>query len=378
MSAVTLTRHCDVIRSGRVRQLEGMFDVPPHERDEREFTVKLDHDEQRWNIGLIVGPSGSGKTTIVSELFGQPARPGWPTEQSVLDGFGDDLSIRDITAALSAVGFSSPPAWCRPYWTLSTGEQFRADVARVLAEAGEDVAVIDEFTSVVDRTVAQIASAAVAKYARRADRQLVCASCHYDIIDWLQPDWIYDTRTQHFTWRSVQPRPRVDLRIYRCSRAVWPAFADHHYLTGKLATTATCWLGEIDGRWAAFSSVIHTLVQHKAKATSGAVYREHRTVVLPDYQGIGVGNAMSETVGSIIRAHRARFTSTTTHPAMIRHRARSPLWRMVRSSTNVAAQSRRVRDSGVWGKSRERWTSSFEYVGPAAAVELLDDIGLAA
>lgn len=374
----TLTRHCEVIRSGRVRQLEGMFDVPPHERDERTFTVALDHEAQPWHIGLIVGPSGSGKTTIISELFGQPARPAWPDEHSVLDGFPEGMSIRDITSALSAVGFSSPPAWCRPYRTLSTGEQFRADVARVLAEAGGDLGVIDEFTSVVDRTVAQIASAAVAKYARRSDRKLVCASCHYDIIDWLQPDWVYDTRTQHFEWRSVQPRPPVEISISRCSRAVWPAFAPHHYLSSDLATPARCWLGEIDGRWAAFSSVIHHLVKQNDRAASGQVYREHRTVVLPDYQGIGVGNAMSETVGAIIRAHRARFRSTTTHPAMIRHRARSPLWKMVRTSSNTASQSTKVRDRGTWGLSRERWTSSFEYVGPSAPASWIEDVGLAA
>src|SRR5439155_19760773 len=50
--------------------------------------------------------------------------------------------------------------------------------------------IFDEFTSVVDRTVAQIGSAAVAKTIRRSGKQLVAASCHYDVIEWLQPDWI--------------------------------------------------------------------------------------------------------------------------------------------------------------------------------------------
>ncbi|MEV1247900.1 hypothetical protein [Nonomuraea sp. NPDC049750] len=66
------------------------------------------------------------------------------------------MSIKDIVALLGAVGLSSPPAWLRPYRTLSNGEAFRASIARALAESG-DLVVIDEFTSVVDRQVAKVA-----------------------------------------------------------------------------------------------------------------------------------------------------------------------------------------------------------------------------
>ena len=59
--------------------------------------------------------------------------------------------------------------WLRPFHVLSNGEQFRATIARALAESakGRELVVIDEFTSVVDRTVAQIGSAAIAKTIRR-------------------------------------------------------------------------------------------------------------------------------------------------------------------------------------------------------------------
>ncbi len=76
------------------------------------------------------------------------------------------MAIKEITALLSSVGFSSPLAWLRPFEGLSIGERFRVTMARALAET-RDLTVIDELTSVVDRTVAQIGSAAIAKTVRR-------------------------------------------------------------------------------------------------------------------------------------------------------------------------------------------------------------------
>lgn len=87
------------------------------------------------------------------------------------------------------------PAWLRPYHVLSNGEKFRAGLARIICEKPQRV-VIDEFTSVIDRQIAKIGAQAFAKSWRRNNSgQVVLLSCHYDIIEWLQPDWVYDTRT---------------------------------------------------------------------------------------------------------------------------------------------------------------------------------------
>ena len=52
----------------------------------------------------------------------------------MIDGFGH-LPIKELTSLLTAVGFSSPPSWIKPYHVLSTGERFRCDLARALADA---------------------------------------------------------------------------------------------------------------------------------------------------------------------------------------------------------------------------------------------------
>ena len=187
--------------SFRVRQVAGMFDVPLAEKLGRRFEAELPDDDEAWHIGLIVGPSGSGKTSLARERFGSAVhRPGeWPADRAVVDGFGD-APIKRITGLLTAVGFSSPPSWIKPYSVLSNGEKFRCDLARALADDGAAVAgtsiesapptvVFDEFTSVVDRNVAQIGSAAVAKALRSGfvRKRFVAVACHYDVEAWLEP-----------------------------------------------------------------------------------------------------------------------------------------------------------------------------------------------
>ncbi len=203
----TIVREVAIERTPRVLKLEGLFDIPPSQRSEERWDVHFDLPEA-WNVGLIVGPSGSGKSTLARELFGGRLVSAWdwPEHQSILDGFPAGMGIKDITELLSSVGFSSPPSWVRPFRVLSTGEQFRVNLARTLAEMPE-LAVVDEFTSVVDRTVAQICAAAVAKSVRRRDQKFVAVTCHYDVADWLDPDWIFQPHTGKLERRLLRGRP---------------------------------------------------------------------------------------------------------------------------------------------------------------------------
>jgi ABC-type ATPase with predicted acetyltransferase domain len=120
-----------------------------------------------------------------------------------IEDFPKGVSISQIAEICQSVGFNTIPAWMRPFAVLSNGEKFRVEMTSRLIECG-DLVTMDEFTSVVDRQVAKIGAQAVQKFIHRAGERFVAASCHYDIIEWMQPDWVFEPATMHFARRSLQ------------------------------------------------------------------------------------------------------------------------------------------------------------------------------
>lgn len=341
----------------RLLQVQGIFDLPPAATSTLTWEVDLPLGEKSWHIGLITGPSGCGKSTISKRFWPQQheslSKLCWPSNKSVLDAFPEDMGIKEVTELLSSVGFSSPPAWLRPFSVLSTGQQFRVTLARLLAEAkpGEPV-VFDEYTSVVDRTVAKVGNAAVAKVIRQRGLQFIAVTCHNDVESWLQPDWTYEPAENRFAWRLLRQRPRINLDIVRCQASAWTLFAPHHYLSHELNRSAVCFLASVKGQPVAFSAWLPFVGAGKPAR------REHRTVCLPDFQGVGIGNAVSAFCASLWRGLGFRALSTTTHPAMIRSRMASLFWRMTRKPSFAGSSEGKLKHATT------RLTAGFEYVGP--------------
>ena len=146
-------------------------------------------------------------------------------------------------------------------------------------------------------------------------------------------------------------RPSLELAICEVGRDVWALFRPHHYLSGNLHRASRCYGAFLDGQLVAFVAVIHFVNRHFKNAK-----RIHRTVVLPDYQGLGIGNRLVEAVAGIHRRQGAKVYATTSHPASIHYRARSPLWRMTRRPSHASLK-------GNIANSCQRLTASFEYVG---------------
>jgi len=258
---INIHREVEIESTIRTELLSSMFEVPAKTK----LSVSLTGDipnSPHYNIGLIVGPSGSGKTLLLNEIFGEPRRFYW-NSKSVIDDFDTRLSMEEITRVCQSVGFNTVPSWMRPYSVLSNGERFRVEVARHLVSDSlnenclSDVIRIDEFTSVVDRQVAQFACHSIQKYVRENNKHLVVASCHYDIIPWLQPDWILEPGNPcRFTWRSLQSRPPITCQVSRCKYETWQLFKDFHYMSADLNRAARCYglfveSPQLDGRLAA-------------------------------------------------------------------------------------------------------------------------------
>ena len=343
--------------SFRTEKIVGMFDVPASEKLRKEWQINMPIEDRSWQIGLIVGASGAGKTTIAKKVFGDDAyHQGYKWKSlSILDDFDSDLSARDVTNSLSHVGFSSPPAWLLPYGALSNGQKFRCELARSLLDA-RDVVVFDEFTSVVDRNVAKVGSHAVQKAIRKTQKQFVAVTCHYDVEGWLNPDWVFDVSAMSFTW-GCQRRSKAKIQIFQCHHSAWRLFAGNHYLSANLNKASTCFVMFFDGEPAAFTAILpfpHPKVKN--------VWKEHRTVTLPDYQGFGLGNRLSEFVGEWLCKRGKKFRSVTSHPAMIGHRHRSQSWIMDRAPSRVSKPGNRAKTQQAKNMSIGRLTASFLYV----------------
>ncbi|MAX26868.1 MAG: ABC transporter ATP-binding protein [Phycisphaeraceae bacterium] len=352
-----------VFDSFRVRQVAGLFDVQLSERSTQRFEVDLPDVESDWTIGAIVGPSGSGKSTIAKQAFGNDGclasksifdSVDWPHDKAVIDGFEETLPGKQVTAMLNSVGFSSPPAWIRPWHVLSNGEKFRCDLAYALLK-DQSLIAFDEFTSVVDRQVARFGSAAVAKTLRAGRarcKKFVAITCHYDILDWLEPDWYLDMADQTLHWGSLR-RPAIQLQVRSCRQDQWRLFKRHHYLSSNLNKAARCYLATWDGKPIAFCSTLHLYGQKDIRMI-------HRLVVLPDFQGLGVGTAMLDCIAKL-EAQTMRVSIVTSHPALIRSLSRNERWRCTKVVKCGQAHNGILARTGKKIGSIGRMTASFRY-----------------
>jgi ABC-type ATPase with predicted acetyltransferase domain len=166
---------------------------------EKQFVGSIPIEREKWQIGVIVGRSGTGKTSIAKQLFQKEYIRGFEYKSdTVLDDFPENVSVSEITSALCNVGFASPPDWLKAYERLSQGEKMRVDIARALC-LNQKLIVFDEFTSVVDREIAKVSAFAIAKAVRRTSKRFIAVTCHYDVVDWLEPDWVFCTDDMSFS-----------------------------------------------------------------------------------------------------------------------------------------------------------------------------------
>lgn len=339
----------------RTNKVKGMFDCDISAVS-KEYVVDIPVEDKEWNVGLIVGSSGSGKTTIAKKLFSSfMFFDGYDwREDCFLDDFDSSLSPKDITEALSKVGFASPPDWLKPFRVLSNGQKMRAELARLILES-EDPVIYDEFTSVVDRQVAKIGSSAISKFIKKEGKQFIAVTCHYDVTEWLEPCWVFDVDKMKFSYtrRSLR-RPEIEVCIRKADQSEWKEFKDFHYLSSSHNIAAHKYIAEINGESVAWCSVLH-FPHPKVKN----IKRIHRIVVKPDYQGIGLGRSLLKEVCSLYPESRVRIV--TSAPSFIASLSNSREWVMTRKPSRLQNRAK----SGVLAgtTSDARLTATFEYIG---------------
>ena len=354
MPTFDIVRKSEPKQSFRVASIIGKFDLQSNAIEER-FTGNIDISDN-WQIGLIVGKSGTGKTTIAKQLFKNAYITNFEYQsETVLDDMPKDKSVDEITRAFNSVGFSSPPSWLKPYSVLSNGEKMRCDLARAILSEN-DLFVFDEFTSVVDRQVAQVGSFAMQKAIRKTNKKFIAVTCHFDVEDWLLPDWVFNTDTMTFQSFEGQKKNKPDIKFEIFSygdKTIWKMFAKYHYLSHSHNNAASVYIATVNDAVAGFISILH-FPHPKTKDMK----KVHRLVVLPDYQGIGIGVKLLNEVGNLYKGSNYRFNIVTSSPSLINALKKSKDWITTRlSRTKSQSKGSTV---GNMQTSQNRITASFE------------------
>lgn len=369
---IEVQNRCTDFNSYRAARVKSLFNAESGANFN--LTADLGIDDGDWKIGLIVGPSGSGKTSIGKMILGggkiyEPED--WPHDKPIVDHIAPEGDFDVVTGALAAVGLGDVPAWLRPYPVLSNGEKFRANMARIIAEQPAEV-VVDEFTSVVDRQIAKFGALAFQKAWRRAGGKCVLLSCHYDVIDWIEPDWVFDTATRQFQRGSLWRRPKFDVEIWQTDWRYWPLFKPHYYLDLPIMPAAACFVGVVDGE-----PVAHVGVGTRPGLVEA---RASRLVVMPEWQGAGIGLRFLNTVAEMYLSGNNRHQKKmpllfhTSHPGLCAAFRRDPKWVQLSASIS-GGQARKPNKSGAVNKTHAklakgnnhfRAVQGFRYLGEYA------------
>ena len=323
-----------VSKSFRCQKAANSLDIDTEKKSIHHLKINADLDSD-FNVGLIIGASGSGKTTLAKQMFGQDIYENNLKEDlPIIEQFPESMVYDDCAILLNGVGLTSVPCWIRPVYTLSNGQKSRAEIALLLANDTKEIIAVDEWTSVVDRTVAKVMSHCVQKMARRNSKQIVLNSCHYDVIEWLNPCWVIDCNKQTYTdrrllWRDFKRREQLEFEIRKADRETWKMFSKYHYLSDRLPgghiETYGLFLGNEQIGFQCFANYVPW-----GDKTKPEKMHSNRTVVHPDYAGLGLGIKIINETSRIMRGEgyeiRAKFSSIPVYKAFCYY---PDLWKLV-------------------------------------------------
>lgn len=341
--------------------------------------------EKQFGLLMIIGPSGSGKTSLATAMF-----PGalfqsqmqYHPNRSIVSYFD---SLQDAEEKLTVVGLDLQDA-LRPYDMLSRGQQHRVDISRLLSS---ERMVFDEFTSYLDRSSAIELAQRLNKYwEHKKPKQLVLLACHDDLIgsDRIRPDFVYETEKHLLTnfdlsravkfnpnskrYRVAQQAvdekgqlqfnfetPKIRARLQQCKReGLWEIFSRHHYKDPSLRGSPHFLLtmeedSDLHGDVIGFLSMnIHWGKFGDDAMRKGylKMYGEHRVVILPKYQSLGLGGSLSLAAAYVAQQRRWLYKSKTAHRRFGEARDRSPFWEPMGDCGKL--QARPESSSGVLAK----------------------------
>jgi len=369
----TIKLMSEIIEDEYTRYVCDSFDIQDSKKTSVEIPINFAECKNfEWNIGVIYGGSGTGKSTLLKH-FGTIREIQFDDNKSLISNF-DWIEPSDACLLLSAIGLSSVPTWLRPFRTLSNGEQYRATLAYLIGSAKEgEVILVDEYTSVVDRDVAKAMSFALQKFIRKHNKRIILASCHFDIMEWLLPDWTYSPlkgRVERHDYLR-QSRPKIEFQIFRCRYETWRIFKQHHYLTQDLNKASKCFALTWNDKPTSFIAILPL-----PSGTIQNAFRVSRLVVLPDYQGLGFGIKLLNYIGAMYKAIGKTLYIKTSNPSLFMGMTRNETnWKLVTENNNIEQIKKTNEKLIADGKDnglklrKESITKSYKYIGETSTLD---------
>lgn len=321
-----VTLQSEIFNNFRCKMACDSLDIDIKKKSVHKLRIENIFVPDDWSIGVIYGASGSGKTTLAKNLFGENCfKAALSEDEPIINQFPEQMSYEQCSSLLNGIGLTSVVCWVRPVKTLSNGQRTRAEAALLMTRSSEIVA-IDEWTSVVDRTVAKAMSHCVQKFARKNKKQIILLSCHNDILEWVKPDWLIDCNKQTFNLPQskdffFQKRESLKFSIKEVGRETWRYFSKYHYLSERLPGGKIYTFGLFHGE----DQIGFQCFANYTPTPKGTVpiFHSNRTVIHPDYAGLGMGIALINLTSSYMSQKyeykiMAKFSSVPVFKAMIR------------------------------------------------------------
>jgi energy-coupling factor transporter ATP-binding protein EcfA2 len=363
---IEVTLKCDVFKNFRCQMAADSLDIDSEKKSIHHLKIENINIPKEWNIAVIYGSSGSGKTTLAKKLFGEDVFKSPLIEnEPIINQFPDNYKYEDCANLLNGIGLTSVPCWIRPVYTLSNGQKARAEAA-LLMTLENKIICIDEWTSVVDRTVAKAMSFCVQKFARKLNKKIILLSCHKDIIEWVNPDWLIECNKQEFNLPKgedffFEKRDVLRFDIREVDTKTWRYFSKYHYLSERLpGGKIHCYglfLNEDQIGFQCFAN--YTPI----KKGTIPIFHSNRTVIHPDYAGLGLGIKFINETSRICQQKygykiMAKFSSTPVFKAMIKQKCwkflgekrlfgKMKVTNILRQSTNRKNTRSAFRECGV-------------------------------
>jgi ABC-type uncharacterized transport system YnjBCD ATPase subunit/GNAT superfamily N-acetyltransferase len=375
------------------KYLQGTYDLKPSSAVVEACTLRTVPANGSFHIGVIQGPSGSGKSTTLAKFQPQMrTKYRWQADLPLMEQLGK--TPKEAEAMLFAVALNNIPDWTQSYDRLSTGQKYRADLARTLSKHKPGAfLVMDEFGSTLDENSAHAISHRLQRYARRNNISVVLATNRASLFPYLRPDWVLNTQDCTYSVQPFRnwPRPKLKLVFTYVEgeerQQLWDIFRKYHYLNHKLVGHAKVFRVTCNGQLCAFQA-------SKRHFNPVNMVHAHRTVVLPEFQGLGIGTVIHDTVGAYVASQTRWWQHASTPRPRTSRKPRKPprkagwlkqrgVFSVVTSHTKLAGAH--AADTAHWEtkylatphhpnpkvfRTEKRIMNAFHYHGPPMSTKL--------